>query len=186
MLREINVDDFEDPNDNRGVYCRFYLVPREDRAASAEQGRPIFKDKEYLEIFCAGNENNIIRRPASDMDKRRFSKEYALFKSGDEEQLVGTPLSEVAWIPRTRIEELSYMKIRTVEALADLDDSACSRAPGLYELKRKAGFWLKKSEDAAPFTELAKENEEMAKRIAVLEKSLEASNSQAAKSKAKA
>lgn len=172
MLRDVNVDDFDDPNDNRGVYARFYLVPREDEETSAKEGRPIFKDREYIEIFCAGNENNIVRRPATDMDKRRFREQYALFKQGNEEQLVGTPLAEVAWIPRSRIEELSYLKIRTVEALADLDDSVCSRTPGLYELKRKAALWLKRAESEAPFTELAKENEGLQKRIAALEKAL--------------
>jgi hypothetical protein len=170
MLREINVDDFEDPNDTRGVYARFYVVPKEDKAASAEQGRPIFKDKEYVEIFCAGNENNIVRRPAGDRDFQRFGKEYKMFKEGSEEQLVGTPLSEVPWIPRGQVEELAYMKVRTLENLADLDDSACGRAPGLYDLKRKAGLWLQRSEEAAPFTELAAENEKLQKRIAVLER----------------
>lgn len=163
---------FDDVNDTKGVYARFYLFPHQNQLASAEAGRPVFEDKEFIEIIAAGNSSNVIRRKASDMDRQRFRAAYAKFKEGDNEQLVGLPLSEVPWITRSQIEELAYIKCRTCEQLATLNDQACGSMPGLYELKRKAEAWLKKSEDAAPFTALAKENDELRARVAALEEAL--------------
>jgi hypothetical protein len=153
---EYDVKDFEDPNCNKGVYARFFMYPKEDQAASAEAGRPIFKEIEAIEIVAAGNSNNIVRRPASDLDKQRFHAQYALFKSGDAHQLVGTPLTEVPWITRSQVEELLYRKIRTLEDLAGMSDAACN-VPGMYDLKRKATAWLEKAEEAAPFTAMQAE-----------------------------
>lgn len=153
---EFDVKDFEDPNNNNGVYARFYWVSREDPAKSAEAGRPIFKDVEYVEILAAGNANNIIRKPASDMERQRFHAQYARFKEGDTEQLTGTPLTEVPWITRSQVDELLYRKVRTLEQLAELNDAHCN-VPGMYELKRKAGLWLAKAKEAAPFTAMASE-----------------------------
>jgi hypothetical protein len=122
-----------------------------------------------VEILAAGNASNIIRRPVGDMDRKRFHKEYAKFREGDTEQILGTPLAEVSWISRSMVEEMAYMKIRTLEQLADLNDQACTRMPGLYDLKRKAKAWMEKASAAAPFTALQKENDELKARIAALE-----------------
>lgn len=153
---EFDVKDFEDPNLNAGVYARFYWVSREDPVQSAAAGRPIYVDKEYVEIIAAGNANNIIRKPASDVERSRFRNEYRKFKEGDTEQLTGTPLTEVPWITRSQVEELLYRKVRTLEQLATLDDAACN-VPGMYELKRRAGAWLAKAKEAAPFTAMSAE-----------------------------
>lgn len=171
-VADFDVSDFEDENSTKGVYARFYWRPKKDEAASAVEGRPIFKDTEYVEIIAAGNSNNIVARPVSDIDRNRFRKAYAKFKEGDSEQLVGTPLVEIPWMTRSQVEELAYMKVRTVENLAELNDGACSGVPGLYDLKRKAQAWVKKAEGAAPFTALQKENEDLKNRIAALEELL--------------
>lgn len=165
---EFDVQDFDDPNENKGVYARFYMMAELNEAQSVEAGRPIYIDKEYVEILAAGNANNIVRRRASDMDKRRFRREYALFKQGDNEQITGTRLSEIPWITRSQVEELNYRKIRTIEELAEISDGACN-APGMYELKRKAQAWVQKADAAAPFTQLIAENEELKKRLETLE-----------------
>jgi hypothetical protein len=164
---EYDVGDFSRENDNRGVYARFYYAPVKNEEASAAEGRPVFVDKEFIEIIAAGNSTNIVGRKATDMDKRRFSKEYSLFKSGDDEQMVGTPLTEVPWITRSQVEELMYRKIRTLENLAELSDGMIN-APGMYELKRKAEAWLKKASEAAPFTAMQAEMEALRAELAAL------------------
>ena len=164
-----DLKDFENVDSTAGVYAKFYWHPKLDEAASAAGGRPIHVDREYVEIISAGNSTNIVRRPVTDMDRRRFRQAYAAFKQGDLEQVIGTPLAEVSWISRSMVEELAYKKVRTLEQLADLNDQACTATPGLFDLKRKAAAWMKKSSDAAPFTVLQKENEELKSRLAALE-----------------
>jgi len=163
---------FENPQATVGVYANFYLRPEQDEEESAKAGRPIFKDVEYIEIITAGDAKDVRRRPVREADKRRFREAYRKFREGDREQLVGTPLTEVTWVSAAMREELHYAKVRTVEQLAELNDQACGRMPGMYDMKRKAAQWLQKATESAPFTALHKENEELKARLEALEASL--------------
>jgi hypothetical protein len=171
-ISDVNPDDFTNVADAKGVYAKFFYRPELDQAATDEAGIPKYKDVAYIEIIAAGNSTNIVRRPVRDTDKQRFHNAYSKFREGDTEQLVGTPLTEIPWLTASMREELTYIKVRTLEQLADLNDQACSRGPGLYELKRKAADWLKKANEAAPFTALHAENDELKARLAAMEATL--------------
>jgi len=150
---------------DQGVQARFYTLPMQDHAATAEHGRPMFKDTEFVEILAAGNANNIVKRKATDEDRQRFHRQYAMFRRGVDEQLVGTPLTEVAWLTRSQVEELAYLRIKTLEALAGMDDNICGRHAGLYDLKKKATVALEAAGDMAPLTKLQEENSELARKV---------------------
>jgi hypothetical protein len=165
---EYDVEDFQDPEKTKGIYARFYLVPKKNEAKSAEEGRPVFEDREYIELIAAGNSTNIIRKPASDRERQQFRREYSLFKEGDVEQITGTRLTEVPWITRSQVEELMYRKVRTLEALADISDTECN-VPGMLDLRRKAQAWLQKASEAAPFTAMQAEMEDLRKQLAALQ-----------------
>ena len=171
---EANPSDFDEshPNDNK-TYVKFYIRPLHDEEASAEQGRPIYHDTEYIEIRTPGNETNIIRRPVSDLDRRRFSGQYRSFKAGELEQTTGTPLSEVPWITRSQVEELSYLRINTIEILAEVNDDVCTRIPGLFKLKQRAQIYVQQAKEAAPNLALQKKNEELENRLATMEQAME-------------
>ena len=169
---DFEVEDFENRNSTKGVYAKFYWKAKQDEAESAKEGRPIFKDVAYVEIIAAGNSNNIVNRPVTELDRRRFAQAWGKFNAGETEQLTGTPLSEIPWITRGQVEELNYIKCRTLEHLSELNDGACNSAPGLYDLKRKAQAWLKKAEDAAPFTALHQENDALKSEIAALKEAV--------------
>lgn len=168
QVADFDVEDFENVASRKGVYAKFYITPEKDEKASAEAGRPVYVDRECIEIIAAGNSNNIVRRFVREADKTRFREEYTLFKAGSVEQVVGTPLSEIPWMAKSQCEELYFMKIRTLEQLAALDDQVCSKMAGLYDLKRKAAAWLKKSEEAKPFTAMAEELDQLKKQLAAL------------------
>lgn len=170
-IAEYDPKDFENVNAAAGVYAKFYTRPIPNDAKTLEEGRPIFDEVVFVEIIAAGNGTNIIRRPARDTDKQRFRQAYSQFLEGAE-QVSGTPLTEVAWITASQREELTYIKVRTLEQLAELNDQACTRIPGLYELKRKASAWMAQAKEAAPFEALHAENAELKERLAALEKSM--------------
>lgn len=157
---------------DRGVHARFYLKPVIDKAASASAGRTIHKEVEYVEILAAGNPNNIVQRRATSEDRSRFEKQYSLFKQGSEEQLTGTHLTEVAWLTRSQIEELAYLRIRSLEQLANVSDEVCGRNVGLYELKKKANAVLEASASEAPLHKLQAENEKLLKQVEELTEQL--------------
>lgn len=147
-----------------GVHARFYTVAVKDEAASAEAGRPRYNDADFLEIIAAGNAQNIIRREATEEDKMRFARQYAIFnrdKTTTGDQLIGTPLVEVPWLTKSQVSEMAYMHIQTLEQLANVDDNTCGRYAGMYDLKRKATAALEASNKAAPMTEMALQMEQM-------------------------
>lgn len=158
---------------DRSVFAKFYYTPQKDEEASAQAGMPKFKDVLFVEIMVAGDANNVIQRQASDQDIERFRKVYDLFMSGAEEQTLGTPLSEVAWLTRSQVEELMYHKIRTLEALSTVSDDACGRLPGLYTLKEKAKAHVARADSAAPTEELRAKNEKLEEEVAALKKIVE-------------
>lgn len=161
-----DVNDFENRYaGDKGVHARFYMHPQQDEEKSAAAGRPIFEETEFVEIIAAGNQTSIIRRPARQMDKQRFQRQYEAFKAGAGDSDFGTILSEVPWVTRSQVEELSYLRIRTLEQLAHVSDAECGKHVGLYELKSKAQKALAAAEGAAPLTELEQENKALKKTL---------------------
>lgn len=170
---DFDVEDFESREaGDKHVYVKFYIRPVPDEAESTKQGRPIYKDKEYVEIRTPGNQTNIVQRPVSDMDRQRFRKAYAAFKAGEEEQIIGTPLTEVPWITRSQVEELVHVRIRTLEHLAAVGDDVCNRMSGLYKLKQRAKLAVEQSEKSAPFLAIQQENETMKERLSAMENTI--------------
>lgn len=122
------------------LHVRFFTKPRLNPDKSQEANRPIYEDTVYIEIMMPGEKNNIIVRPTRDGDFSRFHQQYALFKQGIADQVVGTPLKVLPFLTESQVEELAWFKIRTVEQLADLSDNA--QFMGAVELKNKAKRFL--------------------------------------------
>ena len=137
MEADFNVKDFDSRNSGN-VYPIFYMTPKKDEAASVDAGRPIFKDVEYVKIIVPGGSTSVVDKPVRDDDRNRFRAAYEKFKAGDSEQIVGTPLKEIPWLTRSQIEELAYLKVRTLENLAELNDNVCTSTPGMFDIKAKA------------------------------------------------
>lgn len=154
---------------DKGVRAHFYTNPIVQEVESAEAGRRICKDVVFVEIMTAGNTNSSVVRKATDEDKGRFRRQYEAFLSGNSEQAFGTPLSDITWLTKSQVEELAYMKIRSLEELANVSDTACAGMAGLYDLKRKAGAFLERADQSAPITALAKENEVLQGQVAALQ-----------------
>lgn len=159
---DLDPRDFESRDAaDKSVYVKFYMHPVRDDGKSEAEGRPIYNDREYLEIRTPGQQNNIIRRPVCDMDRQRFRKAYAMFKEGNEEQMIGTPLTEVGWLTRSQVEELAYVRIRTLEHLAAVGDDVCARMAGLLKLKQHAQKIIEETKGQAPIIELQKQMDEL-------------------------
>ncbi len=164
-------DDFTRPDagDDR-LTVMFYMGTLRDDAESIAQGRPIFRDVEYCRVFVPGDRNHVIDQPATQTDRRRFARQYERFKAGqlEDQQLVGTRLSEWPLLTRGQVEELHYMQIRTVEQLAEVSDAIKLKIPGLTTLSRNAATWLGKTHIASEAAKQAKLIEDQANQIATL------------------
>jgi hypothetical protein len=170
------------------LFVQFHKSFLKNEGESIAQGRPIFDDTIFVKIFTPGDRNNIIDRPATEIDKRRFAKQFAAFE-GDKEQTTGTPLAEWPVVSRSMAEELKYMGFVTVEQLANAGDAALSKMAGLSSFKAKAAAYLELAAGSTkPIEKLTSdleqvkaENERLAEAVRTLQGQLHNSNIAAGK-----
>ncbi len=168
---EYNHQDFnlsQQAKQDESLYVKFFLKSVEDKAQTLKEGRPIFKEVEYVDIRVAGKRDSLACRRATYQDKQRFSKHYDLFKTRTEMPLEGTPLSEWPQISRSQVEELAFLNCKTIEQLCEMSDTHVSQFRGGYSLKQKAQQWMEsasKSKVLAENLEMKTKQVEQAKEI---------------------
>jgi hypothetical protein len=129
---------------DQGLYVQFYQRPDKDMEASQEAGRAIYKTVEYVRISVPGDKTTVIDRPVRIIEDEpsRFPKQYEAFKRGAADEVIGTPLEAMPSLTPSTIEEYKYLKIRTVEALANVPDVLTNQVRGLAEHKLAADRFL--------------------------------------------
>jgi len=153
---DFNHNDFSDQREaDKALLVKFLIKPKQDKAKSLDEGRPVFKDTEYIDIKIAGNRTGGACRPATPADKQRFSEHYAAFKQRTDQDLAtGMPLIEWPLISRSFAEELAFFHVKTVEQLATMADSQISKFMGGYDLRGKAKKWLEQVDKDKPMWEM--------------------------------
>lgn len=107
--------------------ARFFIETVEDPIASAQTGRPCFKDEERVELIMPGNNyNRPVQRVTQD-HKERWPREYEAFQKGITICADGIPLEEWPRLRRSQIMELKALGFQTVEQVANMDDQAAQR-----------------------------------------------------------
>lgn len=131
-----------------GLLVEFYIKPRLMEAISEERAMPTYEDRVYTRIVAPGNtkttwdyetkgleysfdeEDKITEYrvnenlPIEQCDPLRFPNAWARFTKKNEKVKHGWAIEEWGAIPRSFAESLKAMNIHTVEALAELSDSA--------------------------------------------------------------
>lgn len=126
------------------VHPRFYIEPVKDELASARSGRPIFKDREMVEILMPGVAAYTVPVMAvNDEHRQRWPREYEGFRAGLEISPDGTPLEEWPRLTRGQVLELKALQFRTVEDVAAMTDTAMQRVGmGGHQLRQAAAAFL--------------------------------------------
>jgi len=155
-----------------------------DKKATAEKGRPIYKDLEVVEIRMAANRQTVGVFPAHDVWRwvdgqegreaqtyaMRFEEQYKRFKSNTAQAMSGTPLEELPFLTQAKRYELKALNIYTAETLAALDGKPLSNlGMGGRDLKNQAQAYLDKAAGSADVVKLAAENDELRRRLEQLE-----------------
>lgn len=148
---------------------------------SAQEGRPIFEDKDFVRIMTPGDTRTTIYREASDQDKKRFPKAWGLYERGQEAVTEGTPLAEWAQITASQVRELQHVNVRTIEEFVSVSDSNIQRmGPGYAQLQKRAQQFLEASTENAAATAAARENEQLRDQMALMQEQLDALKATAA------
>ena len=153
---------------------RFYRKPIEIKDETIAQGRPIFKDADWIQIMTPGDQLNVIDTIARDNHKARFPQQWAVYqnKIGNQEEIVGTPVSAWPLVSMSQAEELKGIKFHTVESIANCSDQQLQRIGMIagmspHAFREKARTYLNLAKDTAEVdaknAELAQLKEENAK-----------------------
>lgn len=143
---------------------------------STQEGRAIFEDREFVDILIPGDRRTVVSEPVNDEHKTRWPKEYEAFRAGKELPLSGTPLAN--WpnsqMTRSRVEELAYHNIRTVEHLAAVNDiNLQNLGMGAREMRAAAQKFLDvAAHGTGPLEKLVTENLHQNDKISVLERQM--------------
>jgi hypothetical protein len=147
---------------------QFYMGIAPNDAKTAELGRPIYDDVEFIKIF--NSKDNIIDRPVRDTDRQRWPRQYQAWKNTGANVPGGSGTMLEAWpqISRAVAEEMKYFKIFTVEQLAEFPDSTGQAIMGFQRLKALAKGYLAAAASEAPMSKMQAELEERDGKIAFL------------------
>jgi hypothetical protein len=136
------------------LLVKFFSHSKPNATKSAEEGRPIFVDTDYIQIMQPGNKDSIVIRPATEMDRARFPDHYRKYKARvDQVPTDGTPLAEWPQITRSQAEELRFQNVLTVEQLAGMSDANAQGVMGINSLKQKARDFLEGHDKSAELIE---------------------------------
>jgi len=153
-------------NPDSRLHVTFYKKALEVKDESAAQGRPIFKEYDFVKILVPGDALNEIDTIARDGHKDRFPRQWAAYmnKVGGEGGFVGTPLAQWPQVSVSQAEELKALKFHTVESIANCSDQQLQRIGMIagmspYEFRNKAMAFLNLATESA---EASKKDEELA------------------------
>ena len=165
------------------VIPRFETKPIHMVAASDKAGRPIYEDREFVQIMVVGERGFSAYEPVSEEHMKRWPEEYRAFKEGKEAPLSGTPLADWPTVTRSRVEELAFFHIRTVEDLAGVNDAQLQKVGmGSREQREKARTFLEvAAKGTAPLERLVSENMRLKDEMLRLTLDLTEANSRAGK-----
>jgi len=175
---EYNHQDFEAQGSSEAdkqLMVKFLIKPKRHSGKSIEAGRDIYDDTEYVDIRVMGNNNTHVCRVATHADRQRFPQHYDMFKRRVEPAESGTPLSTFPVIPASMVEQLSFLNVKTVEALVGMSDNDVAKVMGLGALKDKAKKFMEYSDKAAVINKaeaLETENADLKTQVASQEERL--------------
>ncbi|CAB5217776.1 hypothetical protein UFOVP202_9 [uncultured Caudovirales phage] len=145
---------------------QFYKKSMKQEDASAEAGRPIFKEFDFVRIMIPGDNLTEIDTYAQESHKQRFPRQWAHYQNqvAGHEDIIGTPLDQWPQVTRSQAEELRGLKFYTVESIADCSDQQLQRI-GMVAGMSPHNFRLK----AKAFLNLANDSAEVAQRESELQ-----------------
>ena len=134
-----NKEDRESKEESN-LLVKFFYKKRPDKRYEGSGPRPLV-DVEYVEIMVSGSRDPFVA-PATEKHRKRFPRHYRAFKQRMELPQEGTPIEETDVASEREIDALSFMKIRTVEQLANMSDANAGNVDGGTRLKRLAVLYL--------------------------------------------
>lgn len=151
-MADSNVKDIARPH--------FYMDAVQNNSMSEKEGRPVFEEKEMVEIRIPGDKLMTWVGQVDEKHKQRWPEHYAAFKRGEARAATGTPLEQ--WtnpvMTRAKVAELKALDLLSVDELASVPDNLLSKmGPGARELRDQAKAYIDSAKSGATTAHLAAE-----------------------------
>lgn len=117
-----------------GLAVRFFTHAEYNFKRSKELGLEFFDELEMLEIVI--DKGNIMHRPATEFDKRRYAKLYESYRNG--KMAHGTLIRNWDVLSMGEQATLEMNGVFTVEQFAELADQKFEKLPGFKEKQERA------------------------------------------------
>jgi len=158
--------------DDSNLLVMFYNKSVHVSAMSTE-GRPVYRDEIYIKIQQPGEMLNIIDRPVTDNDKRRFRNAWANFIHDRTQVPEGTPIGLLFPNHPAVGENLRGVGVYTIEQCANLTAHAIDTiGRGGQEYVNRAKAYLEMSNKGANFHKLQKALEEEQQKSRIMEETV--------------
>ena len=167
-------------NPDAALVVKFYSKAVHQPFRSDKEGRPIYEDVDYIQIFTPGNQLNIIDTPVRGEHKMRFAQQWAMYQAGKGSGMeVGTPVNQWPFLSAAQAEEFRAVKFFTVEQLANASDvqlQSLGMIGGMNPMviRDRAKAFLSAAAGAAPMESMAAENAELKQQMADMQKQVQA------------
>lgn len=159
------------------LHVTFEEVEVEDEAASAKEGRPIFRTKHLGSVYIPADKDNVTVFDAGRMDadqRRRFGARYEEWKKTRVNRIDGTLLRECGGVmSRTRAREWEALNVFTVEQLAELSDANLQNMPRSDMERQKARDFLAMAKGQAPLVQARAENKALQGKVDSLQEQID-------------
>jgi len=164
----------DENNADSRLQVRFYKRPVQQEAETQAAGRPIYKEFDFVHICVAGDTLTEIDTYVLNNHKTRFPIQWANYQNRigkDDQEIVGTPVSEWPLVSKSQAEELRAMKFYTVESIAGASDQQLQRmgmAAGMspYAFRDKAKSFLNLATTSAETDKRTQEIDELRQELA--------------------
>lgn len=144
-----------------------------DETKSAEEGRPIFTEKDYVMIHFPGDRLSIIHREVRPSDAQRFPLQWAAYKANGKDALVGTPLDKCPVLTSADVAELRYFNVRTCEEFVQMSDGNATKFASVRAQQQKVRDFLDAAKGAAHTSQVRAELEKRDAEVASLKAALD-------------
>lgn len=164
----------DENNADSRLQVRFYKRPVQQEAETQAAGRPIYKEFDFVHICVAGDTLTEIDTYVLNNHKTRFPIQWANYQNRigkDDQEIVGTPVSEWPLVSKSQAEELRAMKFYTVESIAGASDQQLQRmgmTAGMspYAFRDKAKSFLNLATTSAETDKRTQEIDELKQELA--------------------
>ena len=135
---------------------RFYTEGVNHPGKSAEAGRPVYVDRDMVEIQWPGSRDTVAGFAEDKAKKDQFiAFAYAKWKETRIQPESGTPIAEVPFLMPSQVKNLLDQGVKSLESLANLSDEQAGRVAfdGLV-LRDKAQKYMQAAKDSALVTRM--------------------------------